>query len=71
MKAVICGELFDGTGLTLKSDWTLLIDGEKIVSSKPTSDLITAHGRYPGVMIMPKKDLFTFNNKTYILIFFI
>ena len=38
MKAVICGELFDGTGLTLKSDWTLLIDGEKIVSSKPTSD---------------------------------
>ena len=38
MKAVICGELFDGTELTLKSDWTLLIDGGKIISSQPTSD---------------------------------
>ena len=38
MKAVICGELFDGTGLTLKSDWTLFIDKEEIISSHPTSD---------------------------------
>ena len=38
MKAVICGELFDGTALTLKSDWTVLIDKEEIISSHPTSD---------------------------------
>ncbi len=38
MKAVICGELFDGTALTLKSDWTIFIDKEEIISSHPTSD---------------------------------
>ena len=38
MKAVICGELFDGTTLTLKTDWTVLIDKEEIIYSQPTSD---------------------------------
>ena len=38
MKAVICGELFDGTTLTLKTDWTVLIDKEEIIYSHPTSD---------------------------------
>ena len=39
MKAVVCAELFDGTGVEIKKDWTLLVDQGNVVTSGPSSEV--------------------------------
>ena len=39
MKAVICAELFDGTSVEIRKNWTLLVDQGNIVAGGPFSDV--------------------------------
>ena len=44
MKAVICAELFDGTSVEIRKDWTLLVDQGNVVTSGPFSDVEIPEG---------------------------